>query len=418
MKYIVPPLDWRPWLGRMAILNAAGIIAYIISRDFFGRIFSNKRRRVFWLVNERRLSTNLLMGMCISIALQVSIFFRFGGIGGYISEFENNTGGFSGMGALFVFSESFPILLAIFIILWLKKNRAWGKNIVLLALVLGFVGLQFLFGGLRGSRGNILYSVFWIIGMIHLIIRPISNRKLLSIAAIGLCFMYVYGFYKSFGSNWVSVLSEEGPRAGLKVLEEESGRTIKATILGDFGRSDVQSYLLYRVAEYPGEYHYAYGRTYLEDMALLIPQWLWRDRPIGKTLWGTDILRGIGAWAPEPGRFAQNAYGLGGEAILNFGPISVPFIYLLLGLIVARITVFAQSAKYSLINTILFPLFLEICVWSLVWDFGNIIYFIIQYGLFPMMIVVFSLRGRRTFVLTGKTGLLRPNNKIPPPVIT
>lgn len=401
MQYIIPPPDWRPWLGGMAILNAGGIVVYKVSRNWFEKIFSGNRKKIIWVINEKRLQINLFFGMCVSFALQVSIFVRFGGIRGYISAFEGNAGGFSGMGVLFVFSESFPILLAISTILKLKKTSARTNEFVLFALIIGFLGLQFLFGGLRGSRGNILYSAFWIIGIIHIYLKPISNKKILGFIMAAFMFAYFYGFYKSIGSNWKSVLSEGGTRAGLNALEEESGRTFRGTILGDFGRSDVQSYLLYRTYEYPGEYRYAFGLTYIEDLGLLVPGWLWPNRPIGKTLWGTDILRGFGAWSPKPGDFASNAYGLGGEAILNFGPISVPFIYLLLGIAVARISVFAQSVKYSLLNMIFYPLLLEICVWSLLWDFGNLVYFMIQYGLFPLIIVLFSLKSRRVLVLNG-----------------
>lgn len=407
MKYVVPPPDWRPWLGGMAILNAAGIIVYKISRNYFGKIFRNKRKKVIWLVDEKKLRINLLIAMCVSIVLQLSIFARFGGISGYVKEFENKTGAFSGMGVIFVFSESFPILLAIFLILWMKKNRTGENEFVLFTLILVFLVLQLLFGGLRGSRGNILYSAFWIIGIIHLYLKPISNRKLLVLGMVALIFVYGYGFYKGVGSSWISVLSEEGTGAGLNVLEEETGRTFKGMILGDFGRSDVQSFLLYRTWEYPGDYHYAYGKTYIEDLALLVPQWLWQDRPVGKILWGTDILRGFGAWSPKPGSFALNAYGLGGEAILNFGPVSVPFFYVLLGFVVARITFMAQAIKYSLLNTILFPLLLEVCIWSLLWDFGNLVYFIIHFGLFPMIVLLFSLKGRRVFVSTEKTRFSR-----------
>ena len=409
MKYIVPPPDWRPWLGGMAILNALGIVVYKISRNVFAKKYGKKRKRAIWIINENKLRINLFIGMCISIALQVSVFLRYGGISGYIREFESNSEAFSGMGALFVFSESFPILLAIFLILWLKKTSAKDNGIVLYALIFGFIGLQLLFGGLRGSRGNILYSAFWIIGIIHLYLKPVSNRKLLGFAIVGFVFVYVYGFYKSVGSDWISVLREGGTRAGFLALEEESGRTLKATILGDFGRSDVQSYLLYRTWEYPGEYRYAYGRTYIEELALLVPQWLWKYRPFGKTVWGTDILQGFGAWSPKPGSFARNAYGLGGEAILNFGPVSVPLIYMILGFVVARISVLGRSVRYSLMNMIFFPLFLELCIWTLVWDFGNLIYFLIQYALFPLLILLFSLRSRRVLVLNENPNYPRNN---------
>jgi len=391
MKYVMPPPDWRPWLGGMAILNALGLVAYISTFGFFQKLIKHRLQRNRWTIDRRRFLFLLVIGMAISLFLQIRVFRQFGGISGYINSFSSNTTAYSGMGIVFVFSESLPILLFAFIITIMSGRGVLKNPVVLIGLTGSILFLQFLFGGLRGSRGNTLYVAFWLAGIVHYYVRPIKGKKILVGALVAFSFIYLYGFYKSLGADAFLMLSEKGIKE-ISILEDRSGRDWRSTLLGDFGRSDVQAYLVYRTWDFPGDYRYGWGRIYLEDLSFLVPLSVWADRPLGKILWGTDLLRGYGAWSPKPGGQAQNAYGLAGEATLNFGPYSVPFTFILLGFAVVMISGALINIKDSLVRILCVPLLIEACLWLLLWDFGNIVYFLIQHLGFLGIILLLSLR--------------------------
>ena len=90
-------------------------------------------------------------------------------------------------------------------------------------------------------------------------------RRLIVVGLVFLsCFMYVYGFYKQDGTQALELLQNPGQ---LAAAEEKSGRTVDAALLGDMARTDIQSYLLYRLWSV-GNYDYAYGATYFEALSL------------------------------------------------------------------------------------------------------------------------------------------------------
>ena len=98
-------------------------------------------------------------------------------------------------------SESFPILGMVYFAVYagrLKTARTW---LVISLVLLGFFVVQMLFGGLRGSRSNTIWALFWAAGIIHFWIRPLNRRFVF----VGICFlvvfMYVYGFYKDLGGD-------------------------------------------------------------------------------------------------------------------------------------------------------------------------------------------------------------------------
>jgi hypothetical protein len=108
-------------------------------------------------------------------------------------------------------------------------------------------------------------------------------------------FMYAYGLFKGAGLNAVDALASSEAR---ETLAAETGRPLESTILDDFGRSDVQAYLLYRMTAPDRDYQYAWGRTYAVAPAILVPRALWPDRPPNMAKEGTDAQFGMGSYAP------------------------------------------------------------------------------------------------------------------------
>ena len=322
------PPDWLSWIGWMSVLNVFGLLIYLIGRSTI-RV---QPPRTKWIVKPPAFFGVMSIALPLALVFQLYIFVSFGGISGFIDAFSNSSSdAFNGMGWQFLIAEMFPVFLAIALLVWKRealRRRSWG---FLALMVFCFFVLKMLFGGLRGSRSNTVWALFWLVGAIHLWIRPVPRRFI----AIGLIFlalfMYLYGFYKQDGVQALDALQYPGQ---LQSIEEKNGRTLDATLLGDMARTEIQSYLLYRLWAV-NDYDYAYGATYLEAFDVLIPKSIWPDRPDGKVRKGTEALHGRSVYSA--GIFqASQVYGLAGEAMLNFSPIFAPLAFFFLAFVVAK----------------------------------------------------------------------------------
>ncbi len=388
MGYVVPPDDWQEWLGRMAILNIGGIIVYLLARDFI--TLRRRPPRLRWTVDESVWKPVLLTLMVFSAVLQAVVYAQYGGVVGYMANVFEENGGFQGMGWIFMLSESFPILAAMAYVLWCRRSGRIPGWIELTLVLLAFTVLQLLFGGLRGSRSNTVWALFWAVGLVHLVIRPVP-RVLIALGLGMLCgFMYAYGFYKSHGLEAWRAFTSASARAE---MQEEGHRTLQTVLLADFARSDVQAFLLYRFSapSTVADHQLAFGRTYLQSATLLIPdRLLWFDPP-GKTVFGTEVEFGrgtyhIGEWE------SSRVYGLAGEAMLNFGVWSVPFSYVLLGLAVGVVKNCFDTWQRSDPRTLLLPLLINLCFVILVGDSDNVVFFVVKGGAMAFLAILLISR--------------------------
>jgi len=387
LLYIVPPTDWREWLGRMALINALGIAAYRWSMHRFSRGTSSAKPRTTWRIHERTFVPVLLFAMALSAVLQAAVYAYFGGIGGYISTFSdllNSNETFQGLGWVFMFSEALPVLAIIGFAVYAHRSRHAGSWAVVAGVLLVFIIAKVFFGGLRGSRANYVWPLCWALGIVHLWVRPIPKRLALAGVGVLVVFMYAYGFYKSFGSDAFRALASSNMR---EQMVESSKRGLDATVLGDLGRADVQSYLLYRLTspQSGSDYEYSWGRTYYGAVALLVPKRFWPDRPLGKGKEGTEAMFGKHSFSPR--FYATYAYGLAGETMLNFGPWGVPVAYLLFGALVGAIRRRAATLDPRDSRTLFIPFLVGVCLHILVWDSDVTFYHVITTGLLPFVLV-------------------------------
>jgi hypothetical protein len=386
-RYIVHPPDWRQWLGLMACINIAGIIAYLIGLRVM-RTKAPVRKAHRWRLHAPVFTPLLTAALLLSLLVQLAVYAKFGGIGGYIHRFSSQmTESFAGWGFVFMFSESFPILAAIGFAVYAQQTpKAKGRMVVILVLIAVLL-LKVFFGGLRGSRANFVWPLFWTVGLIHLCVRPVSTRFMLAGVAAMVTFMYAYGFYKSYGADaW---LAWRDP-AVRERMASESQRGLESTILHDLARSDIQAFLLYRLwaTDSGSDYEYAWGRSYLGTAAMLIPSRFWPDRPPAKTLEGTEALFGKSTYTSR--NYATFAYGLAGETMLNFRPMMVPFAYALFGLFVGGLRRWASGIGPHDARILLLPFVVSLALFFLVWDSDVTLYYIITTGLVPLLLVAIS----------------------------
>jgi hypothetical protein len=393
MAYVVGPADWRPWLGWMAALNAIGLLCYRFTR----RVLSSRRSqsaRTEWRTVSGRFSIAVTAALLATAVLQVWVYAQHGGVLAYIdhatsTERFDEASSFAGTGWILTMSESFPILAMIAFAAYSRDHPHARRWAVLAPALVVFVALQLLFGGLRGSRSNTIWSLFWAVGIVHLWIRPL-RRGTICVGLVGtLLFMYLYGFFKDMGLDAFRAFESGSAR---EELEGRTQRKFETLILDDLGRSDVQAFVLSRLMESDRDYGYALGRTYLGTLALLIPASVWPDRPPTKVQEGTEVQYGDGTYLP----YGQNklvslrVYGLAGETMLNFGPVAIPIAFVVFGCIVewTRRRTLAWSSRDS--RQLLVPFLVNLCFLVLISDSDNILFFVIKSGFAPLALVLLT----------------------------
>lgn len=424
--YIAPPDDWRGALGNMAVLNVLGLVIYrsvlaLPRRARAGRhpdrarpvpgpqVGSGARhpavppvpaRPARWSdailpgggprptrpprrVDEQRLQQVLLVAVGAGLAALVLELVMFGGVGGFLAAMTQNRQVLVGKTWLLIPAESFP-LLAFVLVVFRWRSRLAMRPLLVVGLLVALTVVQFLVGGLRGSRSSTVWPVLMSLILVHLLVRHISRRALLGFGVVFIVFMYGYGLYKNMGTDVVEIAS------GDRTVEEVStstGRDLPTLILGDLGRADIQALVLDRMLTGQGEP--GYGSTYLAGPALLVPRSLLPDRPVGKLRVGTDVLYGTGVYDASEGRWATRVYGLAGEGMLNFGPAGGVLAFLALGVMVRRARAWYARARTSgnLVVLLLTPPVCLVTVLILSSDSDNLVVFLLQ-RLAPLGVVV------------------------------
>jgi len=397
MRYVIPPPEWRGWLGGMAFLNLLGLLVY---RAFRGGSIGNalkQPKKMVWRLDRQRFFIIMSGALLVTGLLQLWVYARFGGILGYMHAATGleNPDAMRGMGWIFMISESFPILaLMAFAVYAGRKESYKSWSVIVLLLLLYFI-LKMLFGGLRGSRSNTIWGLFWAVGIIHFWFRPISRKFILVGCIFMVVFMYFYGFFKDSGVEGLKALGSARARAE---LTEQTGRGFDGTLLADLGRSDVQAFLLYRLSRPESDYEYAWGRTYVGALALLIPGAIWPDRPPTKVKEGTEVQYGRdgteatykrGPYTPGVWE-SSRVYGLTGETMLNFGPVAVPFAFLIFGFVVRGIRRLMMALEPTDSRLMLLPFLANLCFVILVGDLDNIIFFVVKNGAVPFVVLALS----------------------------
>src|SRR6201996_8103096 len=171
------PQDYRDWLGAMALMNLGGLLLYkYVVKRTPGQA-SSKMPTSRWQIASRRFWILWAFFLTVSCAAQVSIFVAFGGVFGYMATYSRWLSGhedmFQGWALLFSVAESLPILLTMGLAVYWRKQRSSGW--VIAVSVLALTVLTVITGGLRGSRSKVIWSLFWMLGIIHFYVRRLPR---------------------------------------------------------------------------------------------------------------------------------------------------------------------------------------------------------------------------------------------------
>ena len=183
LRYVLPPPDWREWLGAMAVLNFFGIVLYKST------VALMTRRRaipspVCWRLARRRFPVILTFALILTGTLQIFVYARNGGVSGYIANYEKRFEGqeivdtFEGQGWILMFSDGFPVIAMLSYVYWAGVRKATPSWSQVLFVITCYLVLSLLCGGLRGSRSNTIWNLFWAVGVIHLMVKPVTRAIL------------------------------------------------------------------------------------------------------------------------------------------------------------------------------------------------------------------------------------------------
>jgi hypothetical protein len=394
MRYTVnTPADWRQWLGLAASLNCVAVSLYRLTvaaapktRTWTGSI---------WVIDKNRFQTIALSFAVVSVLSEGYLYSRMGGMGGlvesYVTSLETQIDPLAGLGWLVVIAESFPTVAMMMALQAFKSRQKRPSLWVCLALLTGLFVAQFFFGGFRGSRANTVWPLVWAVGAIHLTSRRFGRISIAVGCVVIVGFLFVAGFYKEAGSDALLALdgSEEVER-----LSDRTGRTSTSMVLGDFGRADVQAYVIYRLLSGGADYEYALGRTYLGDILLLVPQALWPERVPAKSKWTTELEYGLNSFGSQR---SSRIYGLLGEAMLNFGVFGAPGVFFLLGVAVAKVAKWIQSLHARDSRRLVAPYSILLCVLAVAFDVDNLLWIAVKQASVPWLIVLYASDRQRVY---------------------
>ena len=379
-RYVTPAEDWRASLGVLGLVNVAGIVLYKLVLSVQGRSPSQSASRL----DLPRFATAGAVMVSVGLLALIAVVLKFGGPSGYLRVISGTRQALAGNGWLLLLAESWPLPLLAIVLVY---RRAWFRShlLPLLLLLVVFVLVQFVIGGLRGSRGNTVWPTVMAVGLVHLIVRPVGRSVIVVTAALIVGFMYLYGFYKSVGAD---VLDLASPRTTTTTLAHETGRTLPLLLLEDFGRAGTQSLLVDRLA---GGGNISWGLTYVGDVVKLVPDSIIPNPSIDKSFAGTDLLYAPGAY--EAGRRSSRIFGLSGEGMLNFGLIGGALAFLPFAAFVRWADRVWQTAirTDSLPHRLVGPGLTAIAVMALGSDLDNVLRLSLAQVL-PLVIVVYLAR--------------------------
>jgi hypothetical protein len=310
--------DPRPWLGVMSCLNALGLIVYRLTQRW--AFDATKPSLTEWRFNRSRFYPLFALALALSALGLAAFLWQLQGVSGLIEAYEENQVAFAGKGWLLVFAWPFAVLSFIVLVFVLTDHqKKVRRHLTSGMLLLSASGIgHFLLLGWYGSRVATVSALFWMAGILHYRFRKLPSAMMAVGVILLLGFAYFYGFYKERGRPGFEVL--RAPAMWFNPAGYQ--RDFKYLILDDLARIDSNALILHNLVKDPQGYRYRWGQTYLGALTILIPRYFWSDRPYFRVDAGTEAL-----WGRSAPTNSNRLYGLGGEALLNFGPLGAVAIF-------------------------------------------------------------------------------------------
>jgi len=377
--------DWPTYFGYMACFNAVGITLYKLAQNMSFGI--SRPSKTLWQLAPGTFVVILLPALGISLVANAIIRIFFGGLvkeAGILTVI-----GSPHLSWLLMLGDATPVLLMMAMIYWIYRRRADSQRsllTVVTVLIITFV-FQFLWVGARGGRGATLSIVIIIGAIIHYRLRPFSIKLILVGMCLAFTFAHLYNYYKMLGPRgWAAFYSA---KARESMRHELGGATITETVLGHFARADLQAMMLSNLISNEMEYRLRMGRTYRTAMLMFIPRGIWKTKPFMVKERAGAELQGSRA------EISTRAYGLAGEAMLNFGYYGIVPAFFVFGLIFGWFRKKLATMEPSDSRFFLIPILMLSCVFAITSDSDVLMFGLLKRGILPFIVVFFgSIRSK------------------------
>lgn len=373
LLYAPRQIDWDKWLVIISWLYFSGIIFFYLGSKIAFRSNYNSYHINVKLDKQRLIIVSSLF-LIVTLLSQIYVFYSFGGFISYLRTWSESREEFAGLGIWFMLSEPFPIIFMLFMFLLIGKEKL-SKSIIKVAIIfLIFFVLKIIFGGLRGSRSNTIWGIFWFAGIVHLYLFRLKKIHILVGVIFLATFMSIYTIYKSYGIESFSgeyTISDTNRFQNNPLLE---------MYLGDFSRATLNAYQVSQIQELRS-YEFKYGQTYISSLTKLIPPLKEIYTGHNKNSAGAEILSSITVNPTEDNYHNSRVYGLYGEAILNFGIYIGLTSFFIFGLFCTMIDNISRKYLSRSVFILFIPFVANFTFTILTSDSDNVIFFTFKNGL-------------------------------------
>jgi|GEM_PF-1930977 len=386
----------RVWLDLWSVCSFIGIILYKTMVSLSENSKSSSVISCVWLFHPQRFVFVMALFLCISILAQGYVYYKFGGISGFVETYTQRQAEqlgmstkdpFKGYGVVMLVAESFKPLFALCTIYYFKDFKITKTNVFLLAYLSACLIVFLVFGGLRGSRSNTVVSLFIAVGMYHLVIRQISMRVMVMFGFAALLFLFGYSAYKVGGISKMSTFLNGGLETA---SSSETNRMIKYLVARDLCRQDVQTLAFREFAS--GDLSHIWGRSYIYGIFSVVPAALVGDKPVQLTKEKSDMIHGKGAFVAGGPRQTTVTLGQPGEAFVNFGFLGYFGFFVVFGAFVGRIRSTFSSLSQQDVRRYYLPIISYLLILMFFTDMNVIYMHCARYLLFPASLLMFCLQ--------------------------
>lgn len=370
---------WKPYYNNWAFLNLIGVILFYFFLHLFNKIkpIINNNKKSIYDIRTTPFYFITISFLLFSLVIQLYVYYKFGGIFGYIKAKEViGLDAFKGLGKFAIIAESFPIIFIFLVVFYYRNKKLTWVKIFILMLI--FILLKILFGGLSGSRSNTIWGLFWCLALIHFFIRNL-NVKFITVCTIFIIsFMLVYGVYKKYKTNFFYAIETHGISSN-NYYNKATDSILLKSLLTDFSRADIQAFSIYSQSE--GYYNkLRYGETYISSLLLFMPNSLLDLERKGSP--GSELLH------QQYDKSTSRVLGLQGEFIINFPYYFYPIAFIPIAFFISRLKLSYKNRTERQLNLLILPFFINIGIVLFLSDSDNVAYFILKNGFIPICIYI------------------------------
>jgi hypothetical protein len=241
---------------------------------------------------------------------------------------------------------------------------------------------------LNSARGSRVAMLLQLIIAHQLFMNTVFQYKPIHYL-IGICVLYfllpIYAYYKYAGLEGLNNYLNYNTKA--EVVQNYNDPL--KFIVGDLGRADIQAPILRGVLEGKIEPRY-WPETYTAGLLLVVPSSIRPQFASPKTVVGAEAQINLDTSVPlyenpKGEIISTRIYSFLGEGVLNFGIISIPFLFFIFGFISRKAFYLAMDKNWpaNLTN----PYFSLLPIFILFYDFDNIIFQSIVVWGFPLIVL-------------------------------